>query len=267
MVRCLELFSGTHSVGKCCAELGIDVVSVDLEMDADFKCDVMDFDYKQFPKDHFDIVWASPPCTYYSRLQTCWKGRRKKDGILVTDETIEANRLESDRLVRKTLAIIDYFSPPMWFLENPLSCLKDRDVMKGRFCHIVDYCKYSDWGYQKRTCIWTNKEDWTALTCKKDCENMIVIPTDGACRHDGKKQPLKCATRTLHSNMLCKSESLRALRKHKVVCDGGYDKRKQHQKTATGGSTKINGEWVGKGTNKLDRYRVPPNLIYSLLLD
>ena len=247
MVRCLELFSGTHSVGKCCVELGIDVVSVDLELEADFKCDVMDFDYKQFPKDHFDIVWASPPCTYYSRLQNCWKGRRKKDGILVTDETIEADRLESDRLMRKTLEIIDYFSPPMWFLENPLSCLKDRDVMKGRFYHIVDYCKYSDWGYQKRTCIWTNKTDWTALTCKKDCENMVdrqhkVVLANGYEMIDGKQ-------------VVCNTKEKR-------------EERRQHKTTATGGSTKIKGEWVKKGTsNRLDRYRVPPNLIYSLLLE
>jgi len=43
---------------------------------------------------------------------------------------------------------------------------------------------------------------------------------------------------------------------------------KKHRKTAAGGSTKINGEWVNKGTpNKLDRYRVPEKLILSLFID
>ena len=289
MVRCLELFSGTGSVGKCCKELGIDVVSVDLEMDADFKCDVMVFDYKQFPKDHFDIVWASPPCTFYSRLQFCWKGRKKKDGILVTDETIEASRLEADILMRKTLEIIDYFSPPMWFLENPLSSLKDREVMKDRFYHIVDYCKYSDWGYQKRTCIWTNKTDWTALTCKKDCENMVFVEKQKIHKERmGTSKTVEDNGKIIRVN----SAQLREKYKdypnlqgqHKIVLANGYemidgkqvvcntkekrDKLRQHKSTATGGSTKIKGEWVKKGTSKLhDRYRIPPNLIYSLFLD
>ena len=34
-MRVLELFSGTGSVGKCCKELGWDVVSVDLLLPAD----------------------------------------------------------------------------------------------------------------------------------------------------------------------------------------------------------------------------------------
>ena len=59
----LELFSGTGSVGKCCKELGWDVVSVDLLLPADHKVDIMDFNYKQYEKNDFDIVWASPPCT------------------------------------------------------------------------------------------------------------------------------------------------------------------------------------------------------------
>ena len=63
MVKVLELFSGTRSIGKVCDQLGWESVSVDLIMEADHKCDIMDFDYKQYDKDYFDIVWASPPCT------------------------------------------------------------------------------------------------------------------------------------------------------------------------------------------------------------
>ena len=57
----LELFSGTGSIGKVCDKLGWDAISVDLELPATHECDVMDFDYKQYPKDYFSIVWASPP--------------------------------------------------------------------------------------------------------------------------------------------------------------------------------------------------------------
>ena len=135
----------------------------------------MDFNSKQFPKGDFDIIWASPPCTYYSKLQNTWIGRKRRDGILVTKEWIEQKREESDILMRKVFEIIDYFEPNLWFIENPLSCLKDREVMKDKHMYVCDYCKYSDWGYRKRTCIWTNKLNWKPLVCKNDCENIIKV--------------------------------------------------------------------------------------------
>ncbi len=84
----LELFSGTGSVGKVCTSLGWNVVSVDLLLPADHQVDIMNFDYKQYPKDHFDIVWGSPPCTEYSKLQDTWIGRIRK-GKLYTKEQQE----------------------------------------------------------------------------------------------------------------------------------------------------------------------------------
>ena len=294
MVKVLELFSGTHSVGKCCQKLGWDVVSVDLELPATHECDVMDFDYKQYPKDDFDIIWASPPCTYYSNLQNCWLGQVKADGILFTKEILEERRIESDKLILKTLEIIDYFKPHWWFMENPQrGTLKNRDVVKDLKFYDVSYCMFSDWGYEKRTRIWTNKEWSGAKVCDKSgaCGNMVEIPTNGAVRHDTGK-PLQCKSRKLHANNCGKSEQTKSLRhkqvlgngyelmngevvlcntkekrdkfrQHKKTCDGGYDKRKKHQlNVANDVHTNL-----GKGTNKLDRYRVPEDLIFSLFLD
>ena len=218
MIRCLELFSGTKSVGKVCDALGWKSVSVDLILDADFKCDIMDFDYKQFSKNYFDIIWASPPCTYYSNLQNCWIGRKIKDGTIVSKEWIEEQRKESDKLIQKTLEIINYFNPELLFMENPQrGQLKYREVVKGLNFYDVSYCMYSDWGYEKRTRIWTNKKDWNNLICDKSgsCGNMINS-------------------------------------QHKKICDGGYDKRKKNS---------------GNGTKKLDRYRIPEDLIFSLFLE
>ena len=172
----LELFSGTGSIGKCCKELGWVSVSVDMIMEAEHKCDIMDFDYKQYDKDYFDIVWASPPCTSFSILQGSWIGKHKRvngELVLFTEEQRQLDMLEGDKLVKKTLEIINYFNCENWFMENPQSGkLKDRDYMKDIPYYDVDYCKYSDWGYRKRTRIWTNKKDWNNLMCKKDCENM-----------------------------------------------------------------------------------------------
>jgi len=172
----LELFSGTGSVGKCCENLGWNAISVDLLMDSTHKVDILEFDYKQYPKDYFDIVWASPPCTYYSILQNSWIGRKIKDGTIVSKEWIEDKRKECDKLILRTLEIIEYFNPTYWFIENPQTAqLKNREVIKDLPFYDIDYCMYSDWGYRKPTRIWTNKENWNALKCDKSgaCGNMV----------------------------------------------------------------------------------------------
>jgi len=225
-MRVLELFSGTGSVGKCCKELDWEVVSVDMIFNATHKCDIMDFDYKQYPKDYFDIVWGSPPCTSYSRLQDSWLGRKRNNKIF-TKQDIEDMMNESDKLVIKTLEIINYFNPSLWFMENPQTGkLKTREIVKDLPYYDVDYCMYSDWGYRKRTRIWTNKKDWNNKMCdgKGTCGNMID---------------------TLHKRNLGNADRLK--RAHKLSSDGGNKKC--------------------KGTTQYERYRVPEDLIYSLLLE
>tara|TARA_R110000822_G_scaffold287581_1_gene408812 strand:- start:73 stop:621 length:549 start_codon:yes stop_codon:yes gene_type:complete len=135
----------------------------------------MDFDYKQYPKDYFSIVWASPPCTNYSKLQDCWLGRMRK-GEIYTKEIQEVEMDNDDRLVLKALEIIEYFKPELWCMENPAtSRMKERPFMKDLPDYLVDYCMYSNWGYRKRTRIWTNKKDWNNLMCdgKGTCGNMV----------------------------------------------------------------------------------------------
>ena len=73
--KLLELFSGTKSVGNVAKTLGFDVVSLDLK-DADINVDVLVFNYTSYPVGYFDVIWASPPCTEYSRAKTT--GIRKK---------------------------------------------------------------------------------------------------------------------------------------------------------------------------------------------
>ncbi len=169
----LELFSGTGSVGKVCKMLDWNSVSVDMILPATHQCDIMNFDYKQYPKDYFDIIWASPPCTNYSKLQDGWLGRMRK-GEIYTKEIQEKEMNEDDRLVLKALEIIEYFNPEFWFIENPAtSKMKDRSFMKDIPFYLVDYCMYSDWGYRKRTRIWTNKKDFDNKLCDKKCGNMV----------------------------------------------------------------------------------------------
>lgn len=228
-MRVLELFSGTRSVGKCCDQLGWESISVDLILPAVHQVDIMEFDYKQYPKNHFDIVWGSPPCTNYSNLKKCWYGR-ELNGFIYTKEQNEKEQEEADKLVKKTFEIIEYFNPYLWFVENPQTGnLKNRTFMKDIPYYDVDYCMYSDWGYRKRTRIWTNKKDFNNLLCDNSgsCGNMI----------ENRKHKLN-VSKDVHTV---------GERKIKHKSDVGRD--------------------FGGGGNRLDRYRIPEDLIYSLLLE
>lgn len=197
----LELFSGTGSIGKVCDKLGWNVISVDFELPATHEIDLMDFDYKQYPQDHFSVVWASPPCTQYSKAKS--RGIRDIEG--------------ANKLVLKTLEIIQYFKPEVWYIENPQTGkLKDQPFMDNLPFVDCDYCMYGK-PYRKRTRIWTNK-DVKLLLCDKNCGSFIDGKHVGSCGCGGQGQ----------------------------------------------GHTK---SYSNKSYSLLEKYSIPQDLIFSLLLD
>ena len=187
-MKLLELFSGTGSVGRVAREFGFSVISVDLK-NANINEDILQWDYKQFDRNDFTIIWASPPCTEYSRAKTT--GVRKID--------------YANSIVKKTIEIIDYFQPRVFFIENPQTgLLKEQDFMTDFDYYDVDYCKYG-FEYRKRTRIWmggydqqgnilpreaTNLKSWKPRPlCKKDCNSMV------GNRHRETAQRLPCKGR------------------------------------------------------------------------
>ena len=156
-MKLLELFSGTKSVGKVAEQLGYEVISLDLK-DADINCNILDWDYTIYPVGHFDVIWASPPCTEYSKAKS--RGIRNID--------------DANKIVLKTLEVIEYLNPTYHILENPqTSLLKEQYFMYGIPYKDIDYCKYG-MPYRKRTRLWNNVFQWTPKQlCKKDCGNII----------------------------------------------------------------------------------------------
>ena len=126
-MRLLELFSGTQSVGKVAREMGYEVVCLDRDMDADIKCDIMDWDYKVYEPGSFDVIWASPPCTEYSRAKTV--------GV--------RNIGMANAIVQRTIDIIEYSRPTFHIIENPQTgLLKNQPLVDGMIFDDVYYCKY-----------------------------------------------------------------------------------------------------------------------------
>ena len=105
----LELFSGTGSIGRAFQARGWDVFSVDIDKSSNptLVADVLSLQPDQLPP-IVDLIWASPPCTHYSRARTKAKTPRDLEG--------------SDALVNKVLELVSHYRAD-FFTENPHSVL------------------------------------------------------------------------------------------------------------------------------------------------
>ncbi len=148
-MKVLELFAGSRSVGKAAESLGYDVFSSDInDFDKiDYVIDILNFDVKKVPFKP-DIIWASPPCTYFS-VASIGKHWNK-------DHTPKSeNALLGVAFVKKTLDIIQALNPKFWYIENPRGKLRKLQVVKGLPIATVWYCQYGD-NRAKPTDIWSN---------------------------------------------------------------------------------------------------------------
>lgn len=150
-MKVLEICCGTKSFSNACIPFGFECVTVDV--DPTFKpnvcVNILEWDYRLYAQNSFHIIWASPPCTEYSRALTT---RARNLGL-------------ADSIVSKVVEIINYFKPTFAFIENPSTGLLGKRHLLSCFIeNKVSYCKYG-MPYQKHTSIWSNIRIADLLTC------------------------------------------------------------------------------------------------------
>lgn len=148
-MKVLELFAGSRSIGKAAESLGYEVYSSDLNdfEGIDYPIDILEFDTSKVPFKP-DIIWASPPCTYFSvaSIGKHWN----KDHTPKTEQAVFGVKV-----VNKTIQIIKELNPKYWYIENPRGKLRKLDFMQPIPRTTVWYCTYGD-KRAKPTDIWTN---------------------------------------------------------------------------------------------------------------
>ena len=148
-IKVLELFAGSRSIGNAAESLGYEVFSSDINdfQGIDYVVDILNFNTNKVPFKP-DIIWASPPCTYFSVASI---GKHWNE-----DHTPKSkNALIGVSYVSKTLEIIKTLKPNKWYLENPRGKLRKLQVVKGLPRTTVWYCTYGD-KRAKPTDIWSN---------------------------------------------------------------------------------------------------------------
>lgn len=146
-MKVLELFAGSRSIGKVAEKMGHEVFSVDINdfEKIDLVIDILNLQKEQIPFIP-DMIWASPPCTYFSVASI---GHHWNEDH--TPKTKEA--LLGMEILAKTLSIFSWFPNSIFYMENPTG--KMRRKVKGIDRRKITYCSYNDIR-MKPTDIWSN---------------------------------------------------------------------------------------------------------------
>ena len=146
-MKVLELFAGSRSIGKVTEELGYEVFSVDIN---NFEGIDLVKDIEFLTKEDIpfipDVIWASPPCTYFSVASIGYHWNEND-----TPKTKEA--ILGLKILNKTISVLHWYKNSKFFMENPVG--KMRKIVKGIDRTTITYCSYGD-KRMKPTDIWSN---------------------------------------------------------------------------------------------------------------
>ena len=181
MMKVLELFAGTRSIGKAFEARGHEVFSVDrdesfenIDLNADIAELTADDIIQKFGRP--DVIWASPDCTTYSIAAISHHRRKNEKGELVPVSDYAA---QCDSTVFHVIQLIHQLAPKVWFIENPRGGLRKMHFMQRLPRYTVTYCQYGD-DRMKPTDIWTNHPDPKFLPPCKNGDKCHVPAPRGA---------------------------------------------------------------------------------------
>jgi hypothetical protein len=185
MKRILDLFCGTKSASKAFELAGYEAVSLDFnkKFNATHTEDILTWDYKVYPPNYFNVIWASPDCTTWS-IATSGKYRLKSDIYGVNNQYQEI-ATNANNMILRLIEILKYFKPSYWFIENPKALLQHFPPLKqfisesNANMNLVFYANYNNWLLPKPTNIWSNLPLW-------ENETKPVMPVDCYYRKNNK---------------------------------------------------------------------------------
>ena len=166
-MKILELFSGTESFSKVARERGHETFTIDnnSKFNPDLCKDIMNVTSDEIPFKP-DIIWASPPCTFFS-VASIGKHWNKDN----TPKTPQAEL--GVKIVKKTIEIIRELSPEYVIIENPRGKLRKLNLIPF-LRTTVCYCKYGD-SRMKPTDLWNNI-GFVGKMCFNGCKDHISSP-------------------------------------------------------------------------------------------
>ena len=168
-MKVLELFAGSCSFSNVAEEYGYKTFTTDYNNfdGIDYVTDILDFDYNELPFKP-DIIWASPPCTYFSVASI-----GKHWNVDHTPKSVEA--ITGMAIVNKTKEIINTLQPKYFVIENPRGKLRKLDLLDNFNRVTVTYCQYGD-NRMKPTDLWHNL-NWTPRPmCKNGMPCHVAAP-------------------------------------------------------------------------------------------
>lgn len=158
IMKVLELFAGTRSIGKAFEKRGHEVYSVEWSRDfkdIDLYADILTVTAEQILRDFGrpDVIWASPDCTTFSVAAISHHRTKNPENGNLDPKTDYATFC--DKVDQHVLDLIRELKPKYYFIENPRGGMRKMTWMQGLPRYTVTYCKYGD-SRMKPTDIWTN---------------------------------------------------------------------------------------------------------------
>jgi len=192
MIKILEVFAGSRSIGNKAEQLGMKVFSVDWEAfdKIDLVIDVEEMQIKDVPFIP-DFGWFSPDCTTYT-IAAC-STHRTNSIEPKSDYAIKCDRVNQHfiELIKEWLSLNPDF---IFFIENPRGMLRKMPFMQQFKRHTVWYCQYGD-DRAKPTDIWTNSKTYIprkmCRNYKYDKDGNII---DRHCNHESARRGAKTGT-------------------------------------------------------------------------